>query len=413
MYNNKRVASSEKGQVIVLLVAGIITLFAFTSLAIDGGRYYSDRRKVQGAVDSAVMSAALAMCQGEDPAQAAEYAASLGGYTDDQAHMSVTYNTPPTEGVYAGQSGYIEVVIEAGTEGTFSKILGIDWMDNTVRAVAKCDQSSTGNVVTGSALVSLNPTKKHAFKVSGLGDVVVQNGGIFVNSNHDEAIKASGKGTATADSISVVGWVHHQSLPRLTPTPTKVSQITDPLAGLAPPPKPSGPCNPPINVPAFNDMTIDPGLYCGIHLSAMGNLTMNPGVYWFESGGMHITGQGDLIANGVLIYMGPGTDGVKITGQGDFQVTPPTSGDYQGLAVFQHPDNSSDLKVTGQGGGFISGTWYAPSAEIEVRGQGDLIVHAQLIGDTIDSTGTGDLIIVHNPDGNYQPAGPSTISLME
>ncbi len=412
MYNNKRVASSEKGQVIVLLVAGIITLFAFTSLAIDGGRYYSDRRKVQGAVDSAVMSAALAMCQGEDPAQAAEYAASLGGYTDDQAHMSVTYNTPPTEGVYAGQSGYIEVVIEAGTEGTFSKILGIDWMDNTVRAVAKCDQSSTGNVVAGSALVSLNESDRRALWAGGNGDIIVHSGGIYINSNNSRAIESNGNGNIEADVISLVGDYRITGWGNISPLPVSAPPISDPFAGIVPPPKPSGGCET-IQVNNGN-VTIDPGLYCSIQATGNGTLTMNPGVYWIETGGLHFRGNGDVVANEVFIYLGPSAGNIDITGNGDFTLMPPTSGTYTGLAVFQDPNNSNRVKITGNGNATIfGGTWYLPSADVDLRGNGDLIMSAQLIADSVTTSGNGDIEIYHNPGGNYQPAGPTTISLME
>jgi uncharacterized membrane protein len=46
---NKR---TEKGQVLVLLTVGIITLLGFTALAIDGGRMYSERRTIHGVTDT-------------------------------------------------------------------------------------------------------------------------------------------------------------------------------------------------------------------------------------------------------------------------------------------------------------------------------------------------------------------------
>ncbi len=50
---------SERGQAILLLTAGIITLLGFAALAIDGGRLYSERRTIQGVSDTTAMTAAL------------------------------------------------------------------------------------------------------------------------------------------------------------------------------------------------------------------------------------------------------------------------------------------------------------------------------------------------------------------
>jgi uncharacterized membrane protein len=49
----------ERGQVIILLVAGLITLLGFTALAIDGARVLSEQRQLQGVADTAAFTAAL------------------------------------------------------------------------------------------------------------------------------------------------------------------------------------------------------------------------------------------------------------------------------------------------------------------------------------------------------------------
>jgi len=47
--------SSERGQVLVLLVLALVGLLGFTALAIDGGMVYSDRRTAQNAADASAL----------------------------------------------------------------------------------------------------------------------------------------------------------------------------------------------------------------------------------------------------------------------------------------------------------------------------------------------------------------------
>ncbi len=62
MYHKK----SEKGQALVIIALAAVGLFAFTALAIDGSRVFSDRRHAQNAADTAVLAAALAKIRTPD-----------------------------------------------------------------------------------------------------------------------------------------------------------------------------------------------------------------------------------------------------------------------------------------------------------------------------------------------------------
>ena len=55
-----KAARYERGQVLVLVVFGIVALVGITALVIDGGNAFLDRRKAQNAADSAALASALA-----------------------------------------------------------------------------------------------------------------------------------------------------------------------------------------------------------------------------------------------------------------------------------------------------------------------------------------------------------------
>ena len=51
---------AHKGQALILIALGAIGLFAFTALAIDGSRVYSEKRQAQNAAAAAALAGALA-----------------------------------------------------------------------------------------------------------------------------------------------------------------------------------------------------------------------------------------------------------------------------------------------------------------------------------------------------------------
>jgi hypothetical protein len=63
---------------------------------------------------------------------------------------------------------------------------------------------------------------------------------------------------------------------------------------------------------------------------------------------------------------------IRVSGQGRLELTPPTSGTYQGITIFQNRTSSAPIRVTGQGELRIAGTLYAPTAEIDVSGKAEV-----------------------------------------
>ena len=54
----KQIRTSERGQILVLLVLAMIGMLGLTALAVDGGMVYADRRYMQSAADAATLAGA-------------------------------------------------------------------------------------------------------------------------------------------------------------------------------------------------------------------------------------------------------------------------------------------------------------------------------------------------------------------
>lgn len=406
----------EKGQVIVILALVLVGLVGFTALAVDGGRIFFERRAAQSAADTASLAGALAKCQGGDVQAAALDSAAHNGFDNDGVSNSITVNNPPASGAYAGDADYVEVQITSDVPGAFYQLFYPETIHTTVRAISVCDSDNDAWMVASSnAIIALHPTAKNTLSGVGNGNINVTGGGIFVNSSNSKAAVLTGNGSVSADLIQVVGNYATTGHGKFTPTPTTgVTAITDPLAGLQPPPKPSGSCTT-IQLTGNNDATLDPGLYCSIKATGNGDLTLNPGIYWIEKGEFAATGNGDVVLDKAMIYMGPGAGKFSLTGNGNLSVTPPNSGDYKGLALFVDRSNTNDVALHGNGSSTsVGGTFYAPSAAITLTGNGtSTTMDAQIISKTLVLTGNGNLILNFKTGSVYQPPFKYLISLVE
>src|SRR5207244_2717798 len=120
--------------------------------------------------------------------------------------------------------------------------------------------------------------------------------------------------------------------------------------------------------------TILPGAYPSIEVAGTGSLTMSPGVYTIQGGGFKVSGQASVTGTGVSIVNTTGSGGTvpafNISGQGSFNLTPTTSGMLAGILLYQPSANTARISISGNGTLGMSGIVYAPSAQVNVSGNG-------------------------------------------
>jgi hypothetical protein len=158
-----------------------------------------------------------------------------------------------------------------------------------------------------------------------------------------------------------------------------------------------------------------PGVYWGgLHLAGNATFTMEPGVYIMAGGGFTSAGNGEIEGDEVMIHLtshpDPGDCGfVSLTGGKDLELTPPTSGDYEHLTLWQDEDCTSDIGYRG-GHDDTVGVIYAPGAQVNITGGGDL-GSVQIIADTVYVSGNTDYELDFN--GYIGDSGTGDILLAE
>jgi hypothetical protein len=399
---------ARRGTVAVLAALGLIGVLGFAALSLDAALLHQDRRSAQAAADAAALAAAGNLFlnyrtnAGQDPSgvagKEAFAAAAANGFNNDGVTSTVTVNIPPLSGDHVGQVGYVEVIVQQFQQGAFSAIWSSTPVTVKARAVARGMWVPLNN-----GIIVLDPTSSGSLSSNG-GSSVNTNARIIVDSNSPSATTITGGGSLTAPefditgtpgtSISGGGTINGKVLSGQVPTP-------DPLAYL-PEPDPSTmtvQSTKTVKLQNQGSLSLQPGVYQGGINVTGGNLTLAPGIYYMDGGGFGFSGSGNLTANGVMIVNNPqsNSDTVSITGTGAINISPMTSGIYQGISFWQTRSSSNTLTVAGGGSGSITGTFYAQHGTLKVSGGGGSSVGSQYISWDVTLSGNGAFNITWDP----------------
>jgi Flp pilus assembly protein TadG len=141
----------QRGQVLVLVVFGMVAIMAGAGLAFDIGRFYSERRFLQNAADAGVLAIANALIRGETNTAAEAEGRDiitrnlLGSPTGSVGSVATT---PIYETGHAGEASYLQsgilinggeirVAIQSPVTYTFGRVIGLGSNTVGVQAMAK------------------------------------------------------------------------------------------------------------------------------------------------------------------------------------------------------------------------------------------------------------------------------------
>jgi Putative Flp pilus-assembly TadE/G-like len=410
-------AARRPAAIVVKTAILMPVLLAVVALALDTGLLYDRGRHSQAAADAAALAAAGDLFttylnsdytdNGRDPngvaAAHARAVAKANGYPDDGTTAKVEVFIPPQTGQFVGKPGYVEVVITYYQSRGFSSIFGTGDLRVGARALARGRWQPT-NI----GILVLDPTSGSALKIGGGAVARVPNSPVLVNSTSATAMYASGSGPIIqSEHFEITGGYGGGTMGQQFQGPIDVGMppTPDPYRNL---PEPD-----PASMPRQSLQTADvinhgagvrtyilkPGLYRnGLSFSGKDSVIMQPGIYYME-GGFSFSGQGSLTANEVMLFNDPrgNSDSVKITGQGAVTWTPPTSGVYKGMTLFQARDTTAPISISGQGGMNIKGVLYAPDALIDVSGNGDNFIGNQVVCWQMNFQGNGTFNVPWDP----------------
>jgi Flp pilus assembly protein TadG len=434
-------------------------LLSVAALTLDGGMLMAEQQHAQATADAAALAAAVeGYNSGSNASTAATDLASANGYTNDGTTSTVTVKLPgdtPQQSSSAiidssGKlnTGYYEVTVEYNQPRFFSGLLGSSTIPLKARSVGRTLKASILTLNTssgaGSGLTLASSSGTPTVKVPRA---------IVVDSTHSTAAlnTASGstlKSLSGPGAIAVVGGASTSGA-TVSPSPVTGSSYstTDPLSSLAvpsftayastpaPSPIPTGAAGSWSQVGSTVNLTINsgtytiyPGSYSFIKITG-GTVTMSSGTYYLAPPNsttkpLQMTG-GTLTGSNVLIYNGElnGSTGsptlvgqIQITG-GSVSLTPPTSGTWKGISIFQDRNNTgATMTLAGANGISISGAIYAAKAQVSITsasGANNNVPGAAFVVNQLSVTGSGTMTLPEPPIVIPVFSGTRSASLVE
>ena len=384
------IRAGEKGQALILITLAAIGLFAFAALAIDGSMAFSNKRHAQNAADTAALAGALTYAREGmiDNIEAVALArAKTNGYEniagDTSTVVTVTVtNVPEAECPGDATGKDITVTIVSYMDTTFAKVIGRKQIESGATATSRACGYIIVPLFGGNAIVGLNSSTSTCAFDSGDSNSAkwkLKGGGIFSNgcalSKNNASVDLSGECVSSVGNAS--GFTCQSEGSKPIDYPDDVLKIMPP-----------NPCDgtpgdiglpPPASGSTFSD-----GVYCISNLDAYD--------------------QTDIVLNNATLYVTDTDFNLKFAGGGGFSGTPTQAGTYPGsddysnyymiIAYDATPCQSFNdkpaqvIQFRGNGSGTFSGTVLAPSACLDLRGNGDANgIHSQIIGYIVSSNG--------------------------
>ena len=428
----RRFRADERGAVSVMMGFLLIPLVGFLAIGFEVSNWYLITRGMQNAADAATIAAAInngANYDVEARAVAAQYGFVSG---TNNTNVAVT-NTAACPG--GGNTCY-SVTISGYTPLLLSQIVGFQGdanlngsLEKKLSAVAVAKQNTVPQDLCLLALVS-----------SGATQGIRTNGASTANMNGCDSMSNTGaqcNGSNLGLGISfAVGSNNGCGTKQMSN-----SAVADPYSYLASniPPVSSSGCagNYPqeskhgnsYTVAASNQLTGNLGLsagnnfLCGDQLLT-GNVTINTpvgqsAVIIIENGQLDLNGHTLTTSNGSAVTLVfSGTNGGYVHGPTDntngpggvLDITPPTTGSWKGVAIYQDPSLTTGVDVSAAGNSptwDITGLIYMPHASITLKGAIDKSTFGKsclvMVADNFQISGTGG--ILKTDIGQCQQAG--------
>ncbi|MGD2157739.1 MAG: Tad domain-containing protein [Anaerolineales bacterium] len=431
----------ESGQILILLVLGIVVLLGFTALALDGGMIYSDRRLSQNVADASSLAgggeAALTMesiglvawqwenCnQAEQAITDAEEAAIAQALDNDFVidNNTLDHNGARAECTFEDYGSFVDKYIDVTTlisfttDTSFAHFIYNGPVRNQVEAVTRVrprNYMANGNAIVAHRVDCPN-SNTGGVHFDGNAEVDVNGGGVFSNA----CLKAAGSVDVGVEygEINYTTDYSESGNPTIDPPPGKSGSALLEQFFVVDPNPPQ--CADTDYVDHTGPDTIYPGNYSQIKINN-GVLNMEPGLYCL-SGNFSING-GVVNGNGVTIYITNGdfdssaNAEVHLTAPPDNPDPLPAIPGNAGLLIYLPLGNDGEVSLLGNVDSEYVGTVYAadPDSMIEVGGTGGVetleTYQTQLIGGTVFVHGNATIDITFNGGDVHEP--PAFIEL--
>lgn len=364
----ERIRSDNRGSALLITAFSMPVLIGSAGLAVDTIQWSLWKSQMQRAADSASLAGAYAVGQGKSAATSATE--DLRRSADLDYSVTPVVENAPTSGAYAGNNRAVRVILSTSRRLPFSGIFLSS--PPVLRA-----EATAAIVIEGQhCLISLESSTEPGITLAGNATATL-GCGVATNSRAANAVQAGGSSVLRASPITAVGGISPSGsfVGDTKIEPYSLSQA-DPFAGVPDPVIPAAmqPCRN-LNVGTHDDLAISPGCFNGLRIQ--GTLRLAPGTYYINGGTLDLNSQARLLGTGVTIVLtsttastNPGSIAtVDMNGGAEIQLTPPESGPYKDLVMYQDRRATANTnRINGNSASRVTGAFYFPKQDVLFNG---------------------------------------------
>lgn len=371
----------ESGQVLPLVALCLAVLMGFGGLGMDVGFWQYSQRAQQNAADAAAIGGAQQLlhsgCGNSSAAtSAAQTDSANNGFTDGVNNVAVHVQNPPSSGPLAGNNCAVYAQVTRSQVPAFFTRYFMGYISGTNITTEASAQIIANN---NDCIIMLDPAQNTNFQGSNVqapGCSIQINGSANFNGGTvDAATIGEGNYSGSNNGGTFTGASPVKSVPIQDPC----SEITS-CAYLTNNPPSTTTCNGTYG----NNGVLAGGCYNNLNLHGQ-TVTLQSGGLFVLLGSTNLNGS-TIVGSGVTIYV-PANSSVNWNMTSGVNLTPPTSGNYAGVSLFQVPGNTANVNFNTSNTS-VTGLIYAPSAHLNYNGafgQYTLIIAAY--ANLNDSTG--------------------------
>lgn len=440
----KKLRRDERGNILIITAAAMPLIVGSAGLAVDTIQWTLWKRQLQRAADSAALAGvyerkraknvagvpdAVQIDLGRNQQTGLTLAEAMPAACPVAATPAVPVTNmplycPPDETTGGVARKYqVQVTLKISQAPTFSSMFMSGPM--VISATARAASVASGGEY---CVVGLD-TRANKTAVSIGGSTTVDMGAcsLMSNSTNPSAaatnVGSSANSRVVAASIAAVGGVAYSNRWTVGSYEPGTPAVQDPLG-------PGG--NRPLTVPSTCDTTVssianganrtatDAPTAAGVSkvvcvtggFTVQGNVTLGAATYVIDGGDLQMNANGaSLTCNGCTIILtnksNPANPGnIQITG-GTLDITPPSTGLYRGIAIYQDRNatddngNSPQNRINGNTNSKVQGVVYTPGRSLSMLGGGTASapVCLQVLGKRVEFTGNSYIQIASRCSG--------------
>jgi Flp pilus assembly protein TadG len=325
--------------------------------AVDIMNAMTEKRHLQEKLDAGVLAAAT---KATPQAQRSEIENFLSDLVSQDGQSIDLKNAVS---VASNSDGSVTGDYKADFKPSFLPLIGMNTMRISVSATAFAPKAKS----TGACLYVLG-NQNQAVLVNSGARVKSEDCGVDVQSVSNPAFIMNSGSTIDTTRFCVKGTQYIKNGGTLNNLQVGCNAATDPYAGKIAEPKLPSTCTD-SGTKDGQTQSIKPGMHCDLTFNGSPTVTFEPGLH-IVKGRMIINSNSTVIANGVTFYFPDIDSEIRANGGLTFKASPPTSGVYKGVLMFEKTSNMTVGSNTrqyifnGSNGETLEGIIYLPNRDV-------------------------------------------------